>query len=131
MMLPVALVQQVVNQFWWGLNALGKLATRFTQLSTMTHNKMEWYGSKLAIIELRAQRMDLNEYDMVSMAVEHVDEWNIELDIHFGPRMIKQVLYAWWKARYHMFTSRYRYMSMCIYTHSYMYALWDTLVLEI
>ena len=110
MMLPVALVQQVVNQFWWGLNALGKLATRFTQLSTMTHDKMEWYGSKLAIIELRGQRMDLNEYDLVSMAADYVEEWRIDLDIHFGPRMIKQVLYTWWKARDYVFTFIYIYI---------------------
>ena len=92
------LLKQLAQYLMDILSALSNLSSIVEGFHDMSEKKMEWYGTKISNMEFRMCETLADEHEAVRLVVDQLDDWNMRHSVSYGPRMVKQGMWKFYKA---------------------------------
>ena len=92
------LLKQLVQYLIDILSALSNMTTIVESYHSMSEKKMEWYGTKISNMEFRMCEAWQDEHEAVRIVMDKLEDWNMSHSMSYGPRMVKQGIWSFYKA---------------------------------
>ena len=92
------LLKQLVQYLVEILSSLSNITGLVESYHSMAEKKMEWYGTKISNMEFRMMEALEDEHEAVRILVDKLDEWKMSASVSYGPRLVKQGIWTFFKA---------------------------------
>ena len=79
----------------------------------------QWYGTKISNMEFRLMEALEDEHEAVRILVDKLDEWKMSVSVSYGPRLVKQGIWTFFKARFCCVYFISIFLQILIYFHMY------------